>query len=268
MCGRFAMNAEVDELIQAYVAQGGKAEDWATDAEWRSKESDASAWAKDWRPTFSIRPTDQVPVVVEREPGAVTIEPMMWDWWPKPKDVPVGKPIINATIEKLTQGYWGPAFLHTRAIVPMTGYYEWTGKPGDMQPHYLHGNGLLHAAALYTDIELPSGEVQHRVVVITRDGVDAAGQIHKRMPAFLTPDLLDTWLDPELLIKSPQPSSARAHLQEALVDISDQVGRTITTYPVAKRLTKAVQDTNYDRTLIDPVTVDEGMLGAETPTLF
>ena len=42
------MNAEVDELIQAFVLQGGKPEDW---------------WEQ-WHGSYSIAPTDSAPIRV------------------------------------------------------------------------------------------------------------------------------------------------------------------------------------------------------------
>lgn len=61
----------------------------------------------------------------------------------------------------------------------MRGYFEWTGEKGDKTPHFLHSDGLLSAAGL------------------TREARDASGEVHDRMPAFLTPDTWDAWLTPE-----------------------------------------------------------------------
>jgi len=46
MCGRFAMNEEVDELIKEYVASGGD--------------------YRDRRPSYSLAPTDPALIVRER----------------------------------------------------------------------------------------------------------------------------------------------------------------------------------------------------------
>jgi len=66
-------------------------------------------------------------------------------------------------------------------------------------PHFLHGDGLLSAAGLTWSVELPSGEEPRCFVVITREARDASGEVHDRMPAFLTPDTWGAWLTPERL---------------------------------------------------------------------
>lgn len=77
------MNAETDELIRQFVAQGGRAEDW--------------------RPAYSIAPTQVAPIVRERvEDGAIDREVTLARWdWVKPRTMPQNRPLFNARIEKL-----------------------------------------------------------------------------------------------------------------------------------------------------------------------
>lgn len=96
-----------------------------------------------------------------------------------------GAPVINARIEKLDTAFWVPAFSAARVVVPMSGYYEWTGEKGDKTPHFLHGDGLLAAAGLTWSIEV-KGEKTRCFVVITREACDAGGEVHDRMPASCT----------------------------------------------------------------------------------
>lgn len=81
----------------------------------------------------------------------------------------------------------------------MRGYFEWTGDKTPETPHFLHGDGLLSAAGLTWSMELPNGEQSRCFVVITREARDASGEVHDRMPAFLTSDTWDAWLTPEKL---------------------------------------------------------------------
>lgn len=81
-------------------------------------------------------------------------------------------------------------------IVPMSGYFEWTGDKTPKTPHFLYGDGVLSAAGLTWSMELPNGEKSRCFVVITREAQDASGEVHDRMPAFLTPDMWDAWLTP------------------------------------------------------------------------
>lgn len=100
---------------------------------------------------------------------------------------------------KLAQGFWGPTLSAARCIVPMRGYFEWTGDKTPETPHFLRGKGLLSAAGLTWLMELPNGEKSRCFVVITREARDASGEVHDRMTAFLTPDTWDAWLTPEKL---------------------------------------------------------------------
>lgn len=213
MCGRFAMDAHTDELVREFVADGGKPEDW-----WKS-----------WHGSYSIAPTDDAVIVRDRGEGRI-LELVRWDWQ-KPANRPKGAPIINARMEKLAQGFWAPAFSAARCIVPMRGYYEWTGEKGDKTPHFLHGDGLLSAAGLTWSMELPNGERSRCMVVITREARDAGGDVHDRMPAFLTPDTWEQWLTPEKIT-----GDAKSDMLAMLDHTSADVAATIRHHVVDRRV--------------------------------
>ena len=104
MCGRFAMDEEVDELIKEYVAAGGN--------------------AQDWRPSYSLAPTDPVLIVRERaDPGTVelrrSVDEAVWDFHPAfMRDSKRSN--FNARIETVaSNGLWKGAFASSRAIVPI-----------------------------------------------------------------------------------------------------------------------------------------------------
>jgi len=239
MCGRFAMNKETNELIEEFVTQGGD--------------------LRDWNGVYSVAPTQTAPIVRARtdDNGNTTRElnRARWDW-PKPPNRPTGAPIINARIEKLPTGFWAGAFSSARCIVPMTGYYEWTGKAGAKIPHFIHGNGLLAAAGLTWHMDVGNGARQRVFVVVTREARDASGEVHDRMPAFLTRDMWDTWLDPVSLTIPGDTAASRANREQlvsALLASSDQVAGTIREYIVDRKVnnTRTVDPT--DPTLIEPV---------------
>lgn len=212
------MNAHVDELVREFVADGGKPEDW-----WKS-----------WHGSYSIAPTDDAVIVRDRGEGRA-LELVRWDWQ-KPPSRPRGAPIINARIEKLTTGFWAPAFTAARCVVPMSGYFEWTGAKGDKTPHFLHGDGLLAAAGLTWSMDV-RGERVRCFVVITREARDAGGEVHDRMPAFLTDDAMGQWLEPvtldrdgrESMLATLDGSSAAvaASIRQHIVDRKVNNSRTV-----------------------------------------
>ncbi|HWU30000.1 MAG TPA: SOS response-associated peptidase [Microbacterium sp.] len=229
MCGRFAMDAKTDDLIHQFVADGGKPEDW---------------W-KDFHGSYSIAPTDDAVIVRDRGEGR-TLELVRWDWQ-KPANRPKGAPIINARIEKLDTGFWLPAFTAARCVVPMRGYFEWTGEKGDKTPHFLHGDGLLAAAGLTWSMELPDGERSRCMVVITREARDAGGEVHDRMPAFLTEDAMTAWLEPVKLDRGD-----RDGMLSLLDAASADVAGTITQYVIDRRVNNSRTVDASDPSVIAP----------------
>jgi putative SOS response-associated peptidase YedK len=237
MCGRFAMNEDVDDLIRDFVAAGGR--------------------AGDWRPSYSIAPTDPAPIVREWQPegaDAPTREVTLATWdWPQPAGQPRRGPIINARLEKLDQRFWVGAFSNARCIVPMLGYYEWTGEKGAKQPHFIHGDGLLAAAGVSWASQDADGQWSRVFAVVTREARDASGEVHDRMPAFLEPDTWSTWLNPQSITTADRTESAAK--RQAMIDLLDRtstaVAATMHTRLVDRRVNSVRAIDPQDATLIE-----------------
>lgn len=165
------------------------------------------AKAFDWDAAFSIAPRTKAPVVLEHidDDGELqrTLEFARWGFkpaWAKEK----GPRPINARFETAhTNGMFRAGFASSRAVVPMTGYYEWVEMDDGKQPYFVHATGgeLLHAAGLTTAEQNSDGEWDVSFTIITREARDAAGDVHDRMPAFLDEDLISDWLTPGKLEK-------------------------------------------------------------------
>lgn len=233
MCGRFANDAETNELIEEFVASGGD--------------------YRDWIPRFSIAPTEVVPIVRERisPDGDIVrmLTPAEWDFHP-PFLQTKTRPQFNARIETVaTNGLWKSAFASTRCIVPMRGYYEWSGEKGDKQPHFVSGDApILAAAGIATARRSDDGWVVS-TAIITREARDAAGEVHDRMPAFVTRDIYDEWLSPAKLVDD----SEKQHLLDVLIASSDAVARTLTAVDVDRRVNSSRTVDPTDPGLIAPL---------------
>jgi putative SOS response-associated peptidase YedK len=238
MCGRFALDQKTDDLIQAFVAEGNDFEDWV--------------------PSYSIAPTDITPIIRERkrsDSGEVTrtIDAAVWDFHPSFMRESK-RPQINARIETVaSNGLWKGAFAGSRCIVPMRGYYEWSELETDgkklKQPHFIHGDsGTLAAAGIYTARKVDDAWVIS-TAIITREARDASGEVHDRMPVFLTPDVYDEWLTPEKL----STEAERDGMVSLLHDISTGVASRITTYEVDRRVNNSRAVDPLDPDLINPV---------------
>lgn len=218
-----------------------------------------AARAEEWRPTYSIAPTTSAPIVrtvgdahdgQERE---LTLA--RWDW-SKPPNRPAGGPIINARIEKLTSRFWVGAFSRSRCLVPMSpGYIEWTGASGDKQPHLISGDGLLAAAGLTWTTEI-SGTRARVFVVVTLEARDASGEVHDRMPAFVTPELWDAWLDPTPLTADSDPRTSASNRDELLTLLqhsSQAVAWTMRTHLVDRQLNNSHTVDKHDPSVLDQI---------------
>jgi putative SOS response-associated peptidase YedK len=236
MCGRFANDAETNELIEEFVAQGGDLHEWSI--------------------SYSIAPTETVPIVRARasadDGGAIrrTLEPAVWDFRPsfirEPK-----RPNFNARIETIaTNGMWKGAFAAHRCLVPMRGYYEWTGEKGDKQPWFIQaGDDRLLAAAGLCTFRKVDGEWEVSAAIVTREGVDASGEVHDRMPAFLTRGAWDRWLDPAKLGSEAEKQA----VLDLLHDESVQVAATMRAHEVDRRVNSSRAADPSDASLIAPI---------------
>jgi putative SOS response-associated peptidase YedK len=233
-CGRFALNETVDELIKEYVAAGGD--------------------YRDWRPSYSLAPTNTIPIVRERldeKTGELrrSVDAAVWNFRPSfMRDSK--RPTFNARIETIsTNGLWKGAFASSRALVPMRGYFEFTGEPGHKQPHFLHekDGGLLTAAGIYTARKVDD-EWQLSTAIITRPARDASGEIHDRMPVFLERAVWEEFLAPGKL-----DDAGKQGMVELLTSESDRVATTITSYKVDPKVNNSRTADPTDASLIERV---------------
>jgi len=234
MCGRYVLEVDADGLLRAYAAQPAK--------------------AFDWDPVFSIAPRTKAPVVREHldEDGKLqrTVEFARWGFqpgWAKDK----GPRPINARFETAaTNGMFRAAFASSRAVVPMSGYYEWVDTESGKQPYYVHATDehLLHAAGLTTATKNDEGEWDVSFTIITREAKDAAGDVHDRMPAFLDDELMAEWLAPGKL-----DADQRGRLHGALGDVSERLAAELITQPVDRAVNNVRTLDRTDPSLIAPL---------------
>jgi len=238
MCGRFVVSQKATDLTEVFDAEDDFPE---------------------WEPRFSLAPTDTVPIIRERassDTGAFVrrLEPAVWNF--RPSFMRESKrPQFNTRIETVaTNGLWKGAFASGRCIVPMRGYYEWTGQPGAKHAHFLHQQGeadqgdVLAAAGISTARKLDDGSWEVSTSIITREARDASGEIHDRMPVYLPLDEIEHYLDPTKL-----DARGMEAMVEFLHEASDRVAPTITEYEVDPRVNNQRRIDPRDPTLIEPL---------------
>ena len=156
-----------------------------------------SSWLKidpfaGWKRRYNVKPTQDVLLITPEG------EPRVARWWLIPSwhqgTVADWKATtFNARIEDAAGK---PAFRRVwsrgRCLMPVAGYYEWSGKKGAKQPHYFQPAGnedVLFCAALasrWNDLLT--------VAMMTRAAISSVSDIHPRMPVVLNTDEREAWL--------------------------------------------------------------------------
>ena len=189
-------------------------------------------------PSWNVKPTEQIPIVLESmktDPVVRRLESARWSL------VPTFSPELNgafATFNARAESVadkptFRTALAKTRAIVPVTGYYEWHTEGGQKTPYFVHSDdGLpLALAGLYSWWRNPAlaNEDPARWVltatVLTGPGRGALADIHERMPVVLPEECWDQWLDPH--------STGDQDLVNAVLGASAEAAAGLTFYQVA-----------------------------------
>jgi putative SOS response-associated peptidase YedK len=228
VCGRFALDKQTDDEIREFVAAGGKAEDWAT---------------SDWQPSWNIAPTTMIPTVIKSSRGEGApikrLELARWSLTPSwSKTLKVSFTTFNAVADELSEKptYRGPMKRH-RAIIPVTGYYEWRKNPPDGKtttPFYVSSpeQHTLGLAGLYSWWKNPALAEDHpdlwtlTTTILTSTQIDQLIGIHDRNPVPLPREKWDDWLNPEI--------EADQHWINAMVATAFPVAATLSVREVAK----------------------------------
>lgn len=102
-----------------------------------------------------------------------------------------------------------------------------------------------------------AGERRRVFVVVTREARDAPNEVHDRMPAFLTRDLWDEWLNPAPLRVDGDTAASKAkreHLLGELDNASQLTASTMRTHEVDRRVNNSRTAPVNDVSLIQPLT--------------
>ncbi|WP_241264690.1 SOS response-associated peptidase family protein [Marinobacter daepoensis] len=121
-----------------------------------------------------------------------------------------------------TSPLWKKRFHSQRAIIPASGFHEWTGEKGHKQCYNIHpADSAIAFAGLYELWDFQE-ELLPSFTIITLPPHPRFSHIHpKSIPLMLNPEDFDMWLDPSLtntdplgLAQNPNPAAppGRTHL--------------------------------------------------------
>ncbi len=192
MCGRFSQTRTWPELVELYRLADGL---------------DAVPGPLPVTPRYNIAPTQEIAAARRRtSDGRRELALLRWGLIPSwAKDRDMGARMINARAETVHEKpSFRRAFRQRRCLIAADGFYEWQKRArGPKQPYYITvADGRPFAfAGLWEAWTAPGGDVVESGTIVTTQANTQVMPIHDRMPAILTPDAFDAWLDPSLPIE-------------------------------------------------------------------
>ena len=162
-------------------------------------------------PRYNIAPTQ--PVAIVRMSAKKTRELVLVRWGlipPWVKDPNEFATLINARAETAAEKpSFRSALRYRRCLVPADGFYEWTGRKGNKQPHLLRrklqeadatvgpgdGGSLLAFAGLWEHWLGAEGSEMETMVILTTKANKTLAPLHDRMPVILEQADHARWLD-------------------------------------------------------------------------
>jgi putative SOS response-associated peptidase YedK len=180
MCGRYALYAETEELIAAFAVQ-------------------RDAGTPRLEPRYNIAPTQDVPIVVA-ERGARRLRLVRWGLVPSQWSAPDERraPLINARAESVaSRPVFRHAYARSRCLIPASGFFEWRREAGVRQPYYVtfDSSGPLAFAGLHDRWQRDDRAPIPSCAIITVPPNSLVAGLHDRMPALLSAEDWEPWLD-------------------------------------------------------------------------
>lgn len=169
---------------------------------------------------------------------------MRWGLLPHwAQDPSIGGRLINARAESVaTKAAYRDAFVEHRCIVAVDAFYEWRKVPGHPKQPYVIGRADEQPMAfaglweLWRPRDAPKAEPLRTCTVITTNANELVRPLHDRMPAILTKEAWDDWLDPANhdvdslrgLLRPPPSEGLLAYPVSRLVNNADNDGPELT----------------------------------------
>lgn len=127
--------------------------------------------------TGEIFPGDTVPAIIETQ-GRIVPVPAVFGF----PGIGGSGLLINARSETAaSKKTFSESFANTRAVLPATGFYEWSRTP-DKAKYFFTADGspVMYLCGLYKLIER-----KYRFVILTREAQGTVTGIHDRMPVII-----------------------------------------------------------------------------------
>lgn len=170
MCGRYALDVDIDVLIAHYKAIIGEGKFDANE---------------------EIFPTNIVPIIKEIEKREIIF--VKWGFMPKFTK----KPLINARGETVDiKPTFKNSFINKRCIIPATSFFEWEKVvEKKIKRRISLDEKLFSMAGLYNEFYDSEGNSYEAFTILTINANEQMKHIHERMPVILSKENEDIWLN-------------------------------------------------------------------------
>lgn len=181
MCGRFALNKNLEEIAALFNAEVG----------------DDGLW--EWEPNYNVSPGSVIPLVAMDGRRTPKVVPMRWGLHPHwRKEAPQGRPLFNARVETAREKpSFRTPYQRRRCLIPVSGWYEWDRYEGAKRPFFIRENGaeLTVIAGLWDQWRVDEGITLLSAAMLTTSATGQMKHLHHRMPVRLPEEQWDAWLD-------------------------------------------------------------------------
>ncbi|SMF92821.1 Putative SOS response-associated peptidase YedK [Paenibacillus uliginis N3/975] len=173
MCRRFSMSAGIDEI---------------------GKHFEINRVMYFYKNRYNISPTQSVPVILHDQ-GERVLDEYRWGlvpYW--------GKDAVNADLSAVDQNpTYRKAVDLRRCVIPCNGFYYWrtVGKKSYAVRVVMPNNELFGVAGLYETWRNAKGEKMRTCTMLMTGANVFIREFEERMPAILSTESMETWLNPE-----------------------------------------------------------------------
>jgi putative SOS response-associated peptidase YedK len=196
-------------------------------------------------PRYNIAPTQQVTAVRRPTEGARReLVFLRWGLIPSwAEDATIGNRLLNARADTVAdKPSFRSAFRSRRCLVLADGFFEWQTAEGRKQPFYFRSRGgEAFAIAGLWERWSRGGKAVESCTLITTEANALVLPTHDRMPAILSRDDYEGWLDPAVQDAERLQSLLRSYPPEQM-----------TAWPVSGRVNSPRHD---DPACVEPVSI-------------
>ncbi len=179
-----------------------------------------------YRQRFNVVPSEEhwiMTQAVSERSGGRALLPARWGFGVKKLPLARGETVA-------TQGLFKRAFGEHRCLVPVDGFFEWSGEKKDRRPHWFHARdresqpgGLLLLGGIWA--EGPKGL---DFAILTTEANAVVRPVHDRMPVVIPANEVERWI-------AGSADEARALIEPAPPELLDE-------REVSKRVNSAAND--------------------------